>query len=97
MKIQVNLYIFTIFVDYADFYVNTIMSTSATGSMCSFIIFNYFSRYRTNSGIVTLNIVFASIPACSAHRVNFIYPVRSFVQLNQYGTFGGGFVFLPLP
>jgi hypothetical protein len=40
------LSIFTIFVDYADFYVNMVMSTKATEERMLFTIFDDFSRCR---------------------------------------------------
>ena len=54
---QVNLDIFTIFVDYADFYVNAIMLTEATAIHQSFIIFNYFQYVAQNFNERTLYIV----------------------------------------
>ena len=44
MKFQAVLDKITIFVDYADFYVNTIMSTAETVLLYTFIIFDYFAR-----------------------------------------------------
>lgn len=44
-KFQGVLYIFTIFVDYADFYVNMVMSTKVTLPTGIFIIFADYSTY----------------------------------------------------
>ena len=45
IEFQDILAIFTIFVDYANFYVNIIMSTGATIRKQYFIIFNYYPKY----------------------------------------------------
>ena len=42
IEFQAVLAIFTIFVNYADFYVNIIMSTDATANPDFFAVFNYF-------------------------------------------------------
>ena len=62
-KFQAILDKIPIFVDYADFYVNTIMSTRATEHGYAFTIFNYFATYRSVHEMLTLNIDFASFPA----------------------------------
>jgi hypothetical protein len=80
---QAFLYIFTIFVDYADFYVNIIMLTLATQMGPIFAFFNYLAICRVTSRPKTLNIVFASFPARFAQRVNLSYPLQIFVQLND--------------
>jgi len=72
--LQANLDIFTIFVKYADFYVNTIMLTAATEKVkiLSFsIIFLDIDRCCT---CTSLDIVFARNLSFSERRVNFIYP-----------------------
>lgn len=74
LKFQGILAIFTIFVDYADFYVNIIMSTFATGKTLVFIIFNFSARFRPMFTIWTLNVVYESSPATSPAQVNIIYP-----------------------
>ena len=51
-KFQADLSIFTIFVDYADFYVNMVMSTKATVRRAFFTIFDDSSRCRGRSEIV---------------------------------------------
>jgi len=43
-EFQDVLSIFTIFVDYDDFYVNIVMLTQETNNQIIFIIFNYFAR-----------------------------------------------------
>ena len=43
-----NPVLIQIFVDYADFYVNTIMSTYVTFAHFTFIIFDYFTRYSSS-------------------------------------------------
>lgn len=63
MKFQGFLAILTLFVNYADFYVNRVMSTCATTSKLPFIIFNYFAISRGLVLVASLNIVFASFLA----------------------------------
>ena len=48
-KKQANLAIFTIFVNYADFYVNIIMSTAATVPYRIFIKINCISIYSADT------------------------------------------------
>jgi len=58
-KFQGNLSIFTIFVYYADFYVNIIMLTDETKFFNFFTILNYFSRCCVETKTQTPNVVFA--------------------------------------
>lgn len=58
------------------------MSTSETKQKSFFTIFNYFPRCRDKKYLITLNIVSASFLAAQLCRVNIIYPVVFFVQLN---------------
>ena len=60
---QAVLSIFTIFVNYADFYVNMVMLTAATTAESSFVIFDDFSRCGVAVAYAILNIVFAGFPA----------------------------------
>lgn len=62
-EFQDVLDIFPIFVDYADIYVNTIMSTNATEAIFPFIIFNYLATYRVYLVFITQNVDSARIPA----------------------------------
>jgi len=80
-EFQAILYIFTIFVDYADFYVNIVMSTQTTDATDEFTIFDDFSRCRVNILAVALNIVYARILSYCAQWVKIIYPLGAFVQL----------------
>ena len=80
---QAFLYIFTIFVNYADFYVNIIMLTLTTEKKEIFAFFNYSAICRVAIHLETLNVVFASFLASFLQRVNFSYPLQIFVQLND--------------
>ena len=62
-----------IFVNYAYFCVNTVMSTLETGSEKGFIIFDDLSIYRHGILPITQNIDFARFPAFYVQRVNFTY------------------------
>ena len=73
LKIQAVLYIFTIFVNYADFYVNIVMLTAAIISLSEFTILYYLSRCSAYEVACTLNVVFASIPSYLSVRVNSVY------------------------
>lgn len=50
---------FTLFVDYADFYVNIIMLTKATILQLRFIIFNCFQDVALTDSTKALDVVFA--------------------------------------
>jgi hypothetical protein len=63
-EFQAVLSIFTIFVDYADIYVNMVMSTTATMHYIRFTIFDDFSRCRGAFERAALNVVYAGILAC---------------------------------
>ena len=76
-----------IFVDYAHFYVNIIMSTEDTMVRCCFIILNYLTRYSLRAATAAQNVVFASFPALRTQRVRIIYPSSIFVQLNHSDFF----------
>ena len=80
-EFQAILYIFTIFVDYADFYVNIVMSTQATNVTDGFTIFDDFPRCRGNIFLATQNIVHARVLSYRAGQVNEAYPPCPFVQL----------------
>ena len=80
-EFQAVLYIFTIFVDYADFYVNIVMSTQTTDVTDGFTIFDDFSRCRVNIFLATLNVVYARILSYFAGWVKEVYPPCAFVQL----------------
>ena len=82
-EIQAVLVIFTIFVNYADFYVNIIMLTCAIAHLRSFIIFDDISRCCGVEIKQILNVVFASNLARYKYWVNYIYLTNEFVQLND--------------
>ena len=69
-KFQGILVIFTIFVNYADFYVNIIMSTQITSPIHFFIIFDYFATYCAPIQASALNIGYASFLSLLHHGVN---------------------------
>ena len=73
-----------IFVDYDDSYVNIIMSTPSASTMQFFIISYYFARYRACRSIKPLHLGLAIFLAVGCQRVNFIYPLAFFVQLNDF-------------
>ena len=85
---QEFLFIFTIFVNYADFYVNIIMLTAATNIKLAFIKFNYFAIYWARKMRLLLNIEFASNLAKMYRWVKYIYLPRYFVQLNDRYALG---------
>ena len=58
-KMQGFLVIFTIFVDYAHFYVNMIMSTNGTAEMQKYSNIVHTQRYWVVERVRPLNIVFA--------------------------------------
>ena len=84
---QAVLSIFTIFVNYADFYVNIVMSTEVTAPPQLFIIFCDISRCGVKFSLFTLNVVFAGFPAKTLRQVNYIYRKVIFVQLNDAPSF----------
>ena len=81
------LSIFTIFVNYADFYVNIIMSTEETKYTMRFTIFDYLSTYRAGAKTAALHVDFARIPSKICRQVNLIYLPLIFVQLNDRQEF----------
>ena len=81
------LSIFTIFVNYADFYVNIVMLTDATSLVQFFIILYDISRCRVMNLFSILNVVLARNPAKIIHEVNIIYLQLIFVQLNDEPLF----------
>lgn len=82
----------TIFVNYADFYVNIIMLTASTDSPPRFTISYYFAICCVSVSSSTLNIDFARIPAHIIVWVNFVYPYDQFVHFTKPCIFGA---FLP--
>ena len=83
-KKQAYLAIFTIFVNYADFYVNIIMSTAATIPSIN-LPKTILSPYIAQASVTkTLNIDYAGFLSFSLHEVNLVYPPSVFVQLNQF-------------
>ena len=76
-----------IFVNYAYFYVNTVMSTLETGSEKGFIIFDDLSIYRHGILPITQNIDFARFPAFYVQRVNFAYILCILLTLTVSASF----------
>ena len=67
------LFKITIFVNYADFYVNIIMLTNTTDLAGLFVIFNYFAIYRAPNYGAPLNVEFAAKLAKAQRWVKNIY------------------------
>lgn len=68
----------TLFVNYADFYVNIIMSTPATAEYEIFMIFDYFATFRADWQISAQNVVCAVRRPIIYEQVNIIYPLSIF-------------------
>lgn len=64
-----------------EFYVNSVMSTSLTGSKDAFIILHDLSRCRGLDARSALNVAFARKLAKATKGVNQIYDTVKFVQL----------------
>lgn len=83
IKFQVFLGKYTIFVNYAHFYVNIVMLTTQLYIKSCFAIFDYLTRYRALFIMVALNVVFAIFLALCKIGVILSYPYLKFVQLNE--------------
>ena len=77
----------TIFVDYALFLCQYLYVNLCNQVHQSFIIFNYFSRYRGIQKSVNTKYGFASFLSCVCSRVIFIYLLWYFVQINEISFF----------
>lgn len=86
MIFQAHLDTFAIFVDYADFYVNAVMSTFHLINESSFAIFDFGTTSSGTQRCFTLNIVFARSLARFCCLVNSTYLTHRSVQVNDIAS-----------
>ena len=84
---QAFLNSFAIFVNYAEFYVNAVMLTAATNWTRYLIIRSTPATSSASIVDLTLNVDFEGNLASFDLRVNSIYAIVKFVQVNENGIF----------